>query len=80
MSWVTGIVVYLLIWWTSLFVVLPWGVRRNESAVAGVDEGAPENPHMKIKVIANTVLATVIWIGIYFAIENEIVSFRGMIR
>jgi predicted secreted protein len=30
MSPVTGIVVYLIIWWTVLFAVLPWGILVSE--------------------------------------------------
>ena len=25
MNWFTAIMVYVIIWWTVLFVVLPWG-------------------------------------------------------
>ena len=28
MSWATGLMVYLVIWWTVLFAVLPLGVRK----------------------------------------------------
>ena len=28
MSWATGLMVYLVIWWTVLFAVLPPGVRK----------------------------------------------------
>ena len=31
MSWATGVMVYLVIWWTILFAVLPLGVRRAEN-------------------------------------------------
>ena len=31
MSWATGVMVYLVIWWTILFAVLPLGVRRVEN-------------------------------------------------
>ena len=33
MSWATGLMVYLVIWWTVLFAVLPLGVRRDRKSV-----------------------------------------------
>ncbi len=38
------IFMFLVIWWLTLFVVLPWGIRRQESPDAGHDPGAPSNP------------------------------------
>ena len=32
MGWFTGCVLYLLIWWTVLFAVLPFGVRPAEQS------------------------------------------------
>ena len=37
----TGVTVYLVIWWTVLFAVLPLGVRRVENPGRGEDRGAP---------------------------------------
>ena len=28
MNWVTGVMVYLVIWWTVLFAILPFGVKQ----------------------------------------------------
>ena len=44
MSWATGVMVYLVIWWTILFAVLPLGVRRAETPGTGEERGAPERP------------------------------------
>ncbi|QCI78785.1 DUF1467 family protein [Hankyongella ginsenosidimutans] len=35
MSLISGLAIYLIIWWTVLFTVLPWGVRT--AAEAGTD-------------------------------------------
>ncbi len=58
MNWFTGLVVYVLIWWTVLFAVLPIGTRPVEDA----DEqsgwrGAPERPRILMKVIVTTLVA-----------------------
>ena len=39
MSWATGLMVYLVIWWTILFAVLPLGVRRLENPGRGRGAG-----------------------------------------
>ena len=39
MSWATGVMVYLVIWWTILFAVLPLGVRRLENPGKGEERG-----------------------------------------
>ena len=51
MSWATGLMVYLVIWWTILFAVLPLGVRRVENPGRGQDRGAPERPQLLRKAL-----------------------------
>lgn len=57
----TQIFMFLVIWWLTLFAVLPWGVRRTEQNEAGHDPGAPANPMLLKKAIATTVIAAIIW-------------------
>ena len=63
MSWATGVMVYLVIWWIILFAVLPLGVRRVENPGLGQDPGAPERPQLLRKAIITTVVAAVLWLG-----------------
>jgi predicted secreted protein len=77
MNWFTGVVLYVLIWWTALFAVLPFGTRT----VAEADpksgwRGTPERPRLLMKVIATTIVATIIWGGAVALIESPYVSFR----
>jgi predicted secreted protein len=67
----TGFIVFFLIWWTALFVVLPWGLKRDE-------RGLPNDPRLKKKVIATTVLSVLIWIAIYFMIQIEVIDFYAI--
>jgi predicted secreted protein len=78
MDWFTGIVVYLLIWWTALFVVLPMGTKPVENAdpEAGGWRGAPSRPLLGRKIVATTMLAAVLWLGVYALIASDLVSFR----
>jgi predicted secreted protein len=78
MSWFTGAVLYVLIWWTVLFAVLPWGTRP----VAEADEatgwrGVPAQPRMALKVLATTLVAAVIWVLCALLIESSWLSFRS---
>ncbi len=74
----TGVVVYLLIWWTALFAVLPIGTKpsADPDPEAGGWRGAPQKPLLLWKVIGTTVLATVLWLGTYALIESDWISFR----
>jgi predicted secreted protein len=78
MTWFTGIVVYLLVWWTALFCILPIGTRPDPvgDLAAGGWRGAPVAAHLGRKMIATTVLATVIWGGIWLLVESDWLSFR----
>lgn len=80
MSWATGIMVYLVVWWTVLFAVLPLGVRRVENPGRGEERGAPEKPDLKRKIIITSVVAAVVWIAFYFLHESDILSFRRMVE
>jgi predicted secreted protein len=78
MTWFTGVVLYILIWWIALFAVLPFGTRP----VAEPDEatgwrGAPEQPRMWRKVVITTIVAMVIWGGCYALITSDWISFRS---
>lgn len=78
MDWFTGVVVYLLIWWTALFCVLPIGTKPVEEAdpEAGGWRGAPTRPLLGRKVIGTTLLSAVLWFGVYAVIQSGWVSFR----
>ena len=39
MGWLTGIVVYILVWWVTLFAVLPLWVTPAEPGDVGHDAG-----------------------------------------
>ena len=76
MSWATGLMVYLVIWWTILFAVLPLGVRRVENPEKGQDPGAPERPQLLRKAIITSLVAGVLWLGFYFLHRADFFSFR----
>ena len=77
MNWFTGIVVYILIWWTALFAVLPIGTRPVEHAddLSGW-RGAPERPRMLRKMMITTIVAALLWLACDALISSDLISFR----
>ena len=65
MGWILGPAFYFIIWWTLLFAILPFGVRSQQemnNVVPGSEPGAPVSPHLGRKILANTVIAAVLWV------------------
>src|SRR5262245_57712068 len=68
MSATTVIAIYFLIWWVTLFAVLPWGVRNQEESgevTPGTDPGAPAIHRVWSKLGWTTLVATVIFAALY---------------
>ena len=64
MSKTTAVAIYFLIWWVTLFAVLPWGVRNQEESgevAPGTDPGAPAIHRVWSKLGWTTLVATVIF-------------------
>lgn len=79
MSWATGVMVYIVIWWTVLFAVLPLGVRRVEKPGKGEEYGAPERPELLRKAIITSLVAAVLWLGFYGLHWADVFSFRRLV-
>ena len=76
MSFLTALAVYFIIWWITLFAILPIGVRTQaeESDITlGTTESAPLKLQMRKKVILTSLVAGVIF-AIYFVL-TEILGF-----
>lgn len=78
MGIITGLALYFLIWWTALFVVLPFGVRPHEKLGPATAGGAPENPCLKKKIAVTTLLSAVLWLLLYGAIRLGLLDFVGV--
>jgi len=77
MGWVTGIIVYVLVWWVTLFAVLPLWVTPSEPDDLGHSAGAPQQPRMLLKAAITTAVSAIIWLGIYLLVRSPWLSFRG---
>jgi predicted secreted protein len=60
----TALAIYFVIWWVTLFLTLPFGVRSQHEeggGAPGTDPGAPVMARMGRKLIWTTVISTVIF-------------------
>lgn len=82
MSVFTGIVLYLLLFWTTLFAVLPWGNRAPEESElqTGNAGSAPVNPRIKQKFLATAILAAILWGVVFALIHFGVIDFYGIAR
>ena len=77
MSWFNGAVLFLLIWWVTLFAVLPIGMQTDPDAAAeGGWRGLPLAPRLWRKAMWTTIVAAVIFGVLYAIISSDWLSFR----
>ena len=76
MGWITHLAIYFVVWWITLFIVLPFGVQRDEAVSGGNDPGAPVSPRIGIKLLVNTVLALVVWFVIFLIDRLDLITIR----
>ncbi len=72
------IAIYFVVWWTTLFAVLPFGIRNAaEEGVAveeGHDAGAPMVHGLLKKAGITTVVSAVLFAGIYYALSHGVLG------
>jgi len=76
-NWFTGVVVYILVWWITLFAILPLWITPSEPGELGHAAGAPRHPLMWRKLALTTAVAAVIWLGIHIVVSEPWFSFRA---
>ena len=60
----TGFAIYFVLWWVTLFLTLPFGVRSQHETgegAPGTDPGAPIASRMVAKLIWTTLISAVIF-------------------
>jgi predicted secreted protein len=73
-----AIAIYLTIWWTVLFCVLPFGTISH--AEAGIDKGdggdpgAPVDPKLKQKFLLTTAISAVVFVLLWLVIHFGVVK------
>lgn len=77
MSWVSSLALYLIVWWVTLFLVLPFGVRSVGKPEKGHDAGAPERSRLRWKLAITTLIAALLWAAVLWVIRSGLVPVRG---
>ncbi len=60
----TGLAIYFVVWWVTLFVTLPFGVRSQHEdggGAPGTDPGAPILARMGGKLIWTTLISALVF-------------------
>ena len=83
MSVATAAAVFFLIWWVTLFAVLPWGVRsqhEGDEVVPGTDPGAPLVPKLGRKLIWTTLVTCAVFGVLYVVYTDQLVTVDELLR
>jgi predicted secreted protein len=81
MSFSLGLVLYIMIWWMTLFAVLPFGVKTQGEAddvVPGTPESAPVRPRLLKTFLINTVVAAVTFAIVWGALEYDWLGLKAV--
>ncbi|MBI1385003.1 MAG: DUF1467 family protein [Rhizobiales bacterium] len=81
MSLTFALAIYFVVWWIVLFAILPIGVRtQGESGevVPGTPASAPTSPRLLRKVLMTTVVASVVFAGIYIIITERLIDLDSL--
>ncbi|MEE2949787.1 Predicted secreted protein [Fulvimarina manganoxydans] len=75
MGIISAIAVFFVIWWTVLFVVLPFGMRvpENEELRLGTQEGTPTNPRIGRMALITTLISIIVFVTYY--VMTQVVGF-----
>jgi predicted secreted protein len=82
MSVTFAIAVYVVIWWTVLFAVLPIGVRtqgEDGSVVPGTPESAPTAPRLIRVVLLTTLISGLVFGGAWAAVRYGLIDLTQLI-
>ena len=79
-----SIIVYVMIWWIVFFSVLPIGIQSNKETfkdnIEGADPGAPKNPKIAKKFLITTIITSILFIVIYYLVNNNFFNLRNFLK
>ncbi len=73
---VTGVVTYVIIWWTVFFAVLPLGVRsqlEDGDVAPGSEPGAPARPDLRRKVALTSAVSAGVWVIVFAIVASGVI-------
>ena len=79
-----SIIIYVIIWWIIFFSVLPFGIQSNKETfketIEGADPGAPKNPKIGRKFLITTIITSILFIVIYYLVNNGFFNLREYLQ
>ena len=72
-SFIFGLAIYGIIWFLTLFMVLPWGVvsqQEHGEVQPGSSESAPARPRIWLKLMITTGLSIVFFLLVYWMLTT----------
>jgi predicted secreted protein len=80
MGWATWAAIYFTVWWTVLFAVLPFGVKRDEAEQVGHQPGAPARPLLIKKFIWTSIISALLVLAAWATNYFGLVDWRALFR
>lgn len=83
MNWFSAFVIWLILWWLTLFIILPIGIRgqaEEGEIVEGSEPGAPHKLDIKRKFVQTTIIASGLWVVACGVILSGVVSWETLGR
>jgi len=76
-SFIFGVAIYGIIWFLTLFMVLPWGVVSQEEhgeIMPGSSESAPAQPRIYKKLLITTAISIVFYALVYWMLTSGVLA------
>ena len=77
----SALATFFLIWWITLFAVLPWGIRSQHEGgemAPGTDPGAPTQSRLGWKLLWTTVVASLLFAAFYYVYSRHLLTLDGL--
>ena len=77
-----AIAIYVVIWWTVLFAVLPIGVRTQGEdgvVVPGTPESAPTAPRLLRIMLLTTLLSAIVFAALWGAVKFGLIDLERLL-
>ena len=77
-----AIAIYVVLWWTVLFAVLPIGVRtqgEDDAVVPGTPESAPTAPRLLRVVVVTTLVSGLLFGAAWAAVTYGLIDLAALL-
>lgn len=77
MDFTFALAVYFVIWWITLFAVLPFGLRTQDEEgdiVPGTPESAPFRPRLLRTFLINSIVAAIVFVLVWVIITYRLID------